>query len=251
MDITVSKCLSAILLAIFRLSFARTPIVIQNIIYGRSKKTIDDATFKKNMERGEFYMMILRSFGSGVFLCTCLVHLMPEVVELMYDGHGGGRDTDNYGLISALAQLYICIGFFIIYFVEEFCHWLISKVPNIPVGSKITRSGTDKFEQFIEHIQGTPKILENSEPFNKETVINNASCNVTNLKKQPPKTMMNMINSITGSVKSSGNLENQKIDIVNKPTKLNRRQIVSFVFNGTGVILHAFFEGEWKCSHKT
>lgn len=66
--------------------------------------------------RNNIYVKILLGFGGGVLLCTTFIHLLPEVAE----------NFEQLNLTPDLeihyAELLMCTGFFIMYFVEECIH---------------------------------------------------------------------------------------------------------------------------------
>lgn len=252
MGTNMAKLLSACVLALIRLAASTTPIQIHNIIYGKNKKVTDDAVFRKKLEKYDLHMIILRSFGSGVFLCTCLVHLMPEVVENLIEGSAKNETFGNSVPISAFAQFYICLGFFTIYFIEEFCHWIITKVPTIPITPKWMKVKRHGFHQSFSYIQDTSRnsqLKDNSEHSN-ETVVSYIQSGDCKSEKKFSKSLMPEVDDITGTKNiSQMNLNKtsvgQRLSCLDKATrKVDKRQLVSFVFGGAGVILHAFFEGE-------
>ncbi|XP_076264611.1 zinc transporter ZIP3-like isoform X2 [Rhynchophorus ferrugineus] len=62
------------------------------------------------------YVKMMLGFGGGVLLCTTFLHLLPEVAESFED-----LDlTPNFEM--HYAELLMCTGFFIMYFVEECVH---------------------------------------------------------------------------------------------------------------------------------
>lgn len=66
--------------------------------------------------RNNTYVKMLLGFGGGVLFCTTFLHLLPEVSE----------NFDDLNLTPNLeipyAELLMCTGFFIMYFVEECVH---------------------------------------------------------------------------------------------------------------------------------
>ncbi|CAH1111693.1 unnamed protein product [Psylliodes chrysocephalus] len=70
-----------------------------------------DSDAKQNV-----YVKFLLGIGGGVLLCTTFIHLLPEVSE----------SFENLNLTPNLelhyAEILMCIGFFIMYFVEECVH---------------------------------------------------------------------------------------------------------------------------------
>lgn len=62
------------------------------------------------------YVKLLLGLGGGVLLCTTFYHLLPEVAET-FEQLDGLPDKDIH-----YAELLMCIGFFLMYFVEECVH---------------------------------------------------------------------------------------------------------------------------------
>lgn len=74
-----------------------------------------------------FYNAIFHSFGAGVMLCTCLIHLVTSVHSAISNEIEG-----DVAASSQYSQFLICSGFFMIYFLEELGQWIIAKVPAKP-----------------------------------------------------------------------------------------------------------------------
>lgn len=70
----------------------------------------------KNDARQNEWVKLLLGFGGGVLMCTTFYHLLPEVAET-FEGLDGLPNKDIH-----YAELLMCIGFFIMYFVEECVH---------------------------------------------------------------------------------------------------------------------------------
>lgn len=70
----------------------------------------------KSNSRNNVYVKMLLGFGGGVLLCTTFLHLLPEVAE----------DFEAFNLTPNInihyAEFLMCIGFFTMYFTEEFVH---------------------------------------------------------------------------------------------------------------------------------
>lgn len=70
----------------------------------------------ENEARQNEYVKLLLGFGGGVLMCTTFYHLLPEVAET-FDKLDNLPNKDIH-----YAQLLMCIGFFVMYFVEECLH---------------------------------------------------------------------------------------------------------------------------------
>ncbi|XP_057657289.1 zinc transporter ZIP1-like isoform X2 [Diorhabda carinulata] len=66
--------------------------------------------------KNNIYVKYLLGLGGGVLLCTTLVHLLPEVRESFENLNLTPDFEINY------AEFLMCVGFFMIYFVEECVH---------------------------------------------------------------------------------------------------------------------------------
>ncbi|KAM8705809.1 hypothetical protein ACLKA7_010154 [Drosophila subpalustris] len=67
---------------------------------------------ERNRQRFPLTTSLLLCFGAGILLATALVHILPEVREQMN---------------SKFAEVAMCGGFFIIYFIDEFIHYFFGE----------------------------------------------------------------------------------------------------------------------------
>ncbi|XP_060650143.1 LOW QUALITY PROTEIN: zinc transporter ZIP1 [Drosophila nasuta] len=67
---------------------------------------------ERNRQRFPLTTSLLLCFGAGILLATALVHILPEVREQMN---------------SKFAEVSMCGGFFIIYFIDEFIHYFFGE----------------------------------------------------------------------------------------------------------------------------
>ncbi|TDG45702.1 hypothetical protein AWZ03_007840 [Drosophila navojoa] len=67
---------------------------------------------ERNRQRFPLITSLLLCFGAGILLATALVHILPEVREQMN---------------SKFAEVAMCGGFFIIYFIDEFIHYFFGE----------------------------------------------------------------------------------------------------------------------------
>ncbi|KAL1517624.1 hypothetical protein ABEB36_001363 [Hypothenemus hampei] len=74
-----------------------------------------DKLGNSNPESNKYVQMLL-GLGGGVLLCTTFLHLLPEVAETFEDLNFTPNVEIHY------AELLMCIGFFVMYFVEECVH---------------------------------------------------------------------------------------------------------------------------------
>lgn len=66
--------------------------------------------------KDNIYVKMLLGFGGGVLLCTTFLHLLPEVAENFETLNLTPNVEIHY------AELLMCVGFFVMYFVEECVH---------------------------------------------------------------------------------------------------------------------------------
>lgn len=71
--------------------------------------------WKEDARQNKFVQLLL-GLGGGVLMCTTFYHLLPEVAET-FEKLDNLPDKDIH-----YAELLMCIGFFAMYFVEEFIH---------------------------------------------------------------------------------------------------------------------------------
>merc|ERR1719239_1619643 len=61
---------------------------------------------------------LLLCFGAGVLFATCMLHILPEVAE--------GLEAKAEEIeVHWLSELTICLGFFLVYFIEELVHTVL------------------------------------------------------------------------------------------------------------------------------
>ncbi|KAL3276780.1 hypothetical protein HHI36_012147 [Cryptolaemus montrouzieri] len=202
MNLIVSKVLVAVSMAILRFSFVYIPIKIHNFIQKPStSKKLHQHTILSGEKRFSFYITMFHSFGAGVMLCTCLIHLLWEVHILL--------DSSSEGQIASFSQLLICIGFFVIYFVEEFSQWVLSKVPSSPLKYN-TKSSSTICELLMSSIKQHISHCEHCTPFERQS------------------------NEDT----STDSMVSANMSIV-----FSKRDYAKFLFTETAIALHAIFEG--------
>ncbi|KAK9884348.1 hypothetical protein WA026_005298 [Henosepilachna vigintioctopunctata] len=84
--------------------------------------------------RSNRYAELLLSFGGGVLMATTFIHLLPEVAEK-------AETIDAFkDLKFPVAETFTCIGFFLIYLVEECVHLYLHKKHSDPDVAIIRRS---------------------------------------------------------------------------------------------------------------
>ncbi|GLV39790.1 Zinc/iron regulated transporter-related protein 89B [Carabus blaptoides fortunei] len=126
MDIIWTKVIVAILFGLFRLTFGLLPLKLYSFlkIWQRGEDGYNHVN-RKRQRYVECCLTLVQSFGGGVLLATCFLHMMPEVYHAIRELEEHYETLKKY----PFSQLIICIGFFMVYFVEEFSQYMISKMP--------------------------------------------------------------------------------------------------------------------------
>lgn len=101
MELLTVKIIALTLLGVFSLFFGLLPLRLRKALAKETKKR-------------ERIVSCLLCFGGGVLLATVFTHMLPETRE--------GFSIATPDVTYPLAEVVICIGFFLIYFVEEFVH---------------------------------------------------------------------------------------------------------------------------------
>lgn len=70
-------------------------------------------------------LRLILNFGGGVLLCTTFLHLLPEVREGVEQLTDDGMLDSHVTVDGMLPELIMCIGFFIMYSVEELVHGFV------------------------------------------------------------------------------------------------------------------------------
>ncbi|XP_017144924.1 zinc transporter ZIP1 [Drosophila miranda] len=86
--------------------------------------------------RSAIVVKCLLYFGGGVLLATTFLHLLPEVQEVV-------EELQECGVIGELtfplAELLMCCGFFLMYFIEEAMHTYVDRHQQDPAGAAFER----------------------------------------------------------------------------------------------------------------
>jgi len=110
-DLITTKIITMVLLGIISVIIGIIPLKLSRLIGNRENKKTE--TLVTSM---------LLCFGGGVLLATSMVHILPEVRE--------GLEGYGEGISVSLPELVVCLGFFLVYFVEELVHLLLHKKNN-------------------------------------------------------------------------------------------------------------------------
>ncbi|TKR96064.1 hypothetical protein L596_010141 [Steinernema carpocapsae] len=88
-------------------------------------------------------LCLLTCFSGGVFLGTCFMHLFPELLEHLEKM----KQSYSYDLHYPVAELLSCLGFFLLFFLEEL---VLKLIPSLGHGHS---HGTGNVELACEHSQ--------------------------------------------------------------------------------------------------
>lgn len=149
MDLITTKIVVAVLFGSLRFLFGILPLKIYACLRKWEKQEVKGAFInEKRHKQVQCALAMCQSFGGGVLFATSLLHMMPEVHESVEELKRYSESQTDY----PFSQLIVCLGFLLIYFVEEASHWLISKVSQDPVtcGYKISTPGSNKVSPQVE-----------------------------------------------------------------------------------------------------
>uniref|UniRef100_A0A8D8SAC9 Zinc transporter ZIP3 n=1 Tax=Cacopsylla melanoneura TaxID=428564 RepID=A0A8D8SAC9_9HEMI len=107
MNLVEAKALIVILLAFVRLFSGLVPLCFTKQL--KRWTAIDNP----NRQRVDITVSLCLSLGGGVLLATCFIHMIPEVRHAI-ENHSP-HSTHHF----PFTELLVCIGFFIVYIVEE------------------------------------------------------------------------------------------------------------------------------------
>jgi len=107
MDVTTVKIITMALLGIGGLIFGFLPMKI-----GKYLSPDDDKIWKRT------FTSVLLCFGGGVIFATSFIHILPELRENLEES-----EIDFMGV--PMAEILVCAGFFLIYFIEECVHFFL------------------------------------------------------------------------------------------------------------------------------
>jgi zinc transporter 1/2/3 len=127
MDLTSTKVLVAVLFGILRFFFGILPVKLYKLLlHWEGEDDSHHFINKRRHQQVTCTLALCQSFGGGVLFATCFLHMMPEVYKSVEQLKDYGNLTTDY----PLSQMTISLGFFFVYFVEEFSHWFVTKVPD-------------------------------------------------------------------------------------------------------------------------
>ena len=107
MDVEGTKYLTMFLLGIVPLILGFLPLKVGKQFYN------NDKPWKRT------FTSVLLCYGGGLLLATASIHILPEVRETLEKADYVWLKDRPFG------EIFTAIGFFIIYFIEEFVHYFL------------------------------------------------------------------------------------------------------------------------------
>uniref|UniRef100_A0A6P4FLV5 Zinc transporter ZIP1 n=1 Tax=Drosophila rhopaloa TaxID=1041015 RepID=A0A6P4FLV5_DRORH len=102
--------------------------------------------------RSAIVVKCLLYFGGGVLLATTFLHLLPEVQEVV-------EELQECGIIGELtfplAELLMCCGFFLMYFIEEAMHTYVHHHQKDEAGAAFERGHSIRNSHLLKPTDGT------------------------------------------------------------------------------------------------
>lgn len=253
MDLISTKILVAILFGFLRFFFGILPVKLYKILL-RWEGEDDSHHFinKKRHNQVTCTLALCQSFGGGVLFATCFLHMMPEVYKSVEALKEFGNLTTDY----PLSQLTISLGFFLVYFVEEFSHWFVTKVPENFCEKKESKSTRSVSSITNKIAPETLFIIDNAVYNEKQKELEN--CNNEYHEKQEEMERQAIDNAENYSINTEVMKENEKNQSLNLDEELeqvtpveevmikevkSKQQIVRYLLVVLALSLHALFEG--------
>ena len=109
MDLAMAKVLALFILLIGSMIFGLLPIYLRKKLLTESPKS-------------RAITSALLCFGAGVLLATSFIHILPESEEMFEQAVEKSGNEESK--LKSLAGISFCLGFFLIYLVEELVHYL-------------------------------------------------------------------------------------------------------------------------------
>ena len=107
MNLVGVKILVLFLLALIKLVSGLLPLAFSQALIVRKAKLFEQ------------FVGVALCVGGGVLLATVFIHMIPETRESLDNAVAVGFLPDSH---YAFAELFICLGFLLIYFIEAFVH---------------------------------------------------------------------------------------------------------------------------------
>ena len=122
MELLYTKILVLTLLGVFRLFFGLVPLKITKKLKLWGESGVSHRLVKQRRQRVDAAISFCLSFGGGVLLATCFIHMIPEVRESLEAVKHSGSNVISRNTSFPFAEFIICCGFFLVYVLEEVVH---------------------------------------------------------------------------------------------------------------------------------
>ncbi|CAG9540332.1 unnamed protein product [Cercopithifilaria johnstoni] len=122
-----------LLIVMFAVTFGAgmVPVKVLKIL----RKHAASASTSTKQRNVSLVLCLLTCFSGGVFFATCFLHLFPELTEHLHEM----KQEYGFSVSYPLAELLSCVGFFLLFFVEEVILFLIPGASHLhgPAGDQI------------------------------------------------------------------------------------------------------------------
>ncbi|XP_066996021.2 zinc transporter ZIP1 [Anabrus simplex] len=125
MELTSTKIVVLTLLGAIRLFFGLVPLKITKRLqlWGQQhQQGIPQLVVQQRHAQVDLSVSLCLCFGGGVLLATCFIHMIPEVREYIEAVKGSDKSLLPSDSEFPYAELFVCIGFFLVYIIEEIAH---------------------------------------------------------------------------------------------------------------------------------
>ncbi|XP_066147560.1 zinc transporter ZIP3-like [Euwallacea fornicatus] len=126
MNLTSTKICVALIFGFWRFFWGILPVKLDRWFKKTGEKTSPDSkTFinERRHQQVSCLVALTQSFGGGVLFATCFLHMIKELFLSVEEIKVKWNINNEY----PISQLIIATGFFFVYFLEEFSHWVINR----------------------------------------------------------------------------------------------------------------------------
>ena len=122
MELVYTKILVLTLLGVLRLFFGLVPLKITKKLKLWGESGVSHRLVNQRRQCVDTAISFCLSFGGGVLLATCFIHMIPEVRESLEAVKRSGSSVISHNTSFPFAEFIICCGFFLVYVIEEVAH---------------------------------------------------------------------------------------------------------------------------------
>lgn len=125
MNLSSTKIVVAIVFGLWRFFWGILPVKLDKLFRKYGENNTDSSTFINEHRHKQVTCVVAltQSFGGGVLFATCFLHMIKELFLSVEELKTKWNIQTEY----PVSQLIIAVGFFCIYFLEEFAHWMIHR----------------------------------------------------------------------------------------------------------------------------